>query len=253
MSAAPASVPDRALVERVFDSLADRYDFAVVVGTLGQDLRWKHALVRSVRPRPGERALDLACGTGLVVERLRRAVGRTGTVWGLDRNDPMLRGAVRRRGSGPWLRGTATALPVRTASVDIVTAAYLPKYVPREIWTAEVRRVLKPGGRFAAYDFAPPRRSALGRGYRGFVGWALPRLGRVVRSDAERWRELASFLRDAALGSPWESELAAALDRTGFVDVRWRVSLGGAVALVSARTPSVLELRANSAPTPQRV
>lgn len=228
---------DRRFVRGLFDWLAPRYDSVVVAYSLGQDLRWKHELVRRMHPIPGERALDLACGTGPISERLASALGEQGVV-GLDLNPVMIREAVHRAPQRPVLRGDAQKLPFRDRSFDLVSAGYLFKYVHLEEFVPEVRRVLRPGGRLGGYDFSAPLRATLsGRGYDLYLRHFLPWMGHRMDGGKGPWTQLMQFLASVAPESRWEDRLPAILHRNGFEDVVHEPSLGGAITWVWATVP----------------
>ncbi len=221
------------LVQRLFSWLAPRYEDALLLYTFGLDLRWKHVLLAPVRPRPGERALDLGSGTGLILERLRRRLGLHAVV-GLDPNRAMLLARDPRLRAAPRIQATTEALPLRSESFDLVTAGFLPKYVRLDPFAREVHRVLRPGGRLAVYDFSRPTPDVFGRLYALYLDRVLPWLGRRRDPAAPMWSTLLEFLRDIARQSGWEERVEPALRAAGFDLVRRRRALGGAVTWVWA-------------------
>lgn len=226
-------LPESEFVQGLFSWLAPRYDAALLLYTVGLDLHWKHELLAGLRPRPGERALDLACGTGLLMDRLARRLDRSSVV-GLDPNRTMLVLPDRRADEAPRVQGTAEALPFRTSSFDIVTAGYLPKYVRLDRLTKELCRVLRPGGRMAVYDFSRPTPDAAGRLYALYLDRALPWLGRRRGQASRTWSLMFEFLRDTAHESGWEERIGPALREAGFESIHVRPSLGGSVTWVWA-------------------
>jgi demethylmenaquinone methyltransferase / 2-methoxy-6-polyprenyl-1,4-benzoquinol methylase len=232
----PSSLPDRALVRDLFDWLAPKYDGAVTAYSLGQDLRWKWVLLQELAPRKGERALDLASGTGLIYERLEARLG-PGRVVGLDINRTMLRGSRRRDRGRRLVMADSVRLPFADESFDLVTAGYLFKYVALDRLAKELRRVLRPGGRFAGYDFsAPTPSSPSGLAYSVFLQRLLPILGRRP-SPRPGWDRLFRFLERLATTSGWEDRIVPALEATGFTGIRRRSALGGPVTWVWACRP----------------
>ncbi len=232
-------VPDRRFVRALFSALAPKYEEALLVYSIGQDLRWKHTMIDRLPLRPGDRALDLASGTGLVLDRLARQLGSSAVV-GLDPNRTML--TQPRPGSRPGalVQGNAERLPFRDARFDVVTAGYLFKYVDLDRLLREIRRVLRPGGRIGGYDFSSPRRDTTnGRLYAIYLTRILPWLGRHRRGSSVNWRELLDFLSDVAERSAWENRILIALESNGFVDIRRVPSLGGAITWVWARVDGV--------------
>lgn len=132
-------------------------------------LRWlfhenalRSRVVASADLRPGERVLDLGCGTGTLTIELKKAQPRA-TVIGLD-GDPEILVMARRKAARAgvdvrWDLGTAWALPYRTAALDLAVASLMLHHLtPSDRGRAlrDVSRVLRPGGRFLAADFGPP-------------------------------------------------------------------------------------------------
>jgi demethylmenaquinone methyltransferase / 2-methoxy-6-polyprenyl-1,4-benzoquinol methylase len=231
------SVPDRRFVGELFEWLAPRYDAALRLYSLGQDLRWKSELLRGLRSRTGDRALDLACGTAGIYDRLSRRLGPERVV-GLDVNVEMMRAAPPTSPRRQLVRGDAVRLPFEDRSFDLVTAGYLFKYVRREELAAELRRVLRPGGRFAGYDFSAPRPGTMAsRWYALFLLKVLPWLGRRRDRGGARWAGLLEFLGRIATGSRWEDEIERTLRSAGFEGIDLRPDLGGAITWVWATAP----------------
>jgi demethylmenaquinone methyltransferase / 2-methoxy-6-polyprenyl-1,4-benzoquinol methylase len=228
------SLPDRDYVRVLFDWLAPNYDVALFTYSLAQDLRWKAELVRRLRPRRGERALDLACGTGLIFDRLAMRLG-PGAVVGLDINLAMLGRARRAEPGRAVLRADSVKLPFRDGSFDLVTAGYLFKYVPLGRLSAEIRRVLRPGGRFGGYDFSAPIEGTIaGRLYRHYLHQVLPFLGRRIGRGDDSWESLLGFLAEVATTSGWEVRVKREFQQAGFDKVEQVPSLGGAITWVWA-------------------
>src|SRR5918992_5097831 len=122
-----------------------------------RDVVRRRALVRdAVAPRQGERILDVGCGPGYYVAELAEQVGDGGSVVGVDLSAPMLAVATQRcaeLANTEFREGDATALPVDDASCDAVVSVQVLEYVPDvEAALAEMRRVLKPGGRVILWD-----------------------------------------------------------------------------------------------------
>jgi len=221
--------PDRRFVRALFDWLEPNYESAVLVYTLGLDLRWKWELLHRLRPREGERALDLACGTGLIYRRLVRRVG-SGSVVGLDLNRAMLLHARRSQPDTQVVRADSVRLPFRDASFDLVTAGYLFKYVPLDLLGSEIKRVLKPGGRFGGYDFSAPLvERPSGWIYARYLHRVLPQVGRWRARGVDQWGGLFGFLSQIAAESGWEIRVEGAFHQAGFRSVGRVASLGGAI------------------------
>jgi demethylmenaquinone methyltransferase / 2-methoxy-6-polyprenyl-1,4-benzoquinol methylase len=231
------SLPDRRFVGGLFRELAPRYDRVLLAYSLGQDLRWKEVLVRRMRPVPGERALDVACGTGLILGRLARVLGASRVV-GVDLNRAMLLASTHADRAHLVLQANAEQLPLAAETFDLVTAGYLLKYVRLDRFFREVARVLRPGGRFGGYDFSRPMHgTALGTLYSAYLHRILPRVGRGGSHPPGDWREVFEFLGHIAESSGWESRVAGSLEGAGLAVREVRPSLGGAITWVWAAKP----------------
>ncbi|MCI4352630.1 MAG: class I SAM-dependent methyltransferase [Thermoplasmata archaeon] len=230
-----SALPDRRFVAALFQGLAPRYNGVLLAYSFAQDLRWKEILVRRLHPEHGERALDLACGTGLILDRLSMFLGESQTV-GADINRTMLRENDHTGARYRLVQADAQQLPLVSGSFDIATAGYLLKYVQLDRFFSEIARVLRPGGRFGGYDFSRPVRGTLaGTLYSVYLHRILPSIGRGRGKSAAAWRSVFEFLPQIAESSGWESRVSEALEGAGFVEIEVVPSLGGAITWVWAR------------------
>ncbi len=189
-------------VRGVFDSVADRYDLMNDLMSFGVHRLWKRFVATTSGVRRGQRALDLAGGTGDLAGLLARRVGPEGRVALADINQSMLRRGRSRlldRGIGPELVAVqcdAEALPFAAASFDAVTIAFGLRNVTRkERALAEMRRVLRPGGRLVVLEFCPQVLPVLRPLYEAYSFRVLPWLGERVAGDADSYRYLAESIR----------------------------------------------------------
>jgi len=142
-----------------------RYDLRLWFHTLGREGRFRREQVRLARLAPGESVLDVGCGTGGFAIEAARAVAPGGCVVGLDPSPEMIgwaRGKARRKRSRATFEvATAEALPFPDASFDVVTLSLVLHQLPSDALhagMAEIRRVLRPGGRLFALDIGGPQR-----------------------------------------------------------------------------------------------
>ncbi len=218
------------LVREVFDSVAPRYDLMNDLMSLGVHRLWKAALVRALRPRPGMALLDVAGGTGDIAVAAA-AEGAEAIV--VDINADMASaGRDRALDRGclevGWAVADAEALPFPDMSQDAVTIAFgLRNVTGRERALAEMRRVLKPGGRFFCLEFSQVAAPVLRAVYERYAFGVLPRLGAMVAGDAEAYR----YLAESIARFPDREALAGLMGAAGFGRVRWSILSGGVVAL----------------------
>ncbi|CAN0413581.1 unnamed protein product, partial [Phaeothamnion confervicola] len=163
---------------------------------------WKNTLVDVVNPRPGEKFLDVAGGTGDIAFRLLKRQGERPDVTVCDINPAMLEvgrdRAVDRGllGGLTWTTGDAETLPFPDRSFDGYTIAFgLRNVTDIDKALGEAHRVLKPGGRFFCLEFSKVTSPALGRLYDTYSERALPFFGKFVAKDADSYRYLHESIR----------------------------------------------------------
>jgi demethylmenaquinone methyltransferase / 2-methoxy-6-polyprenyl-1,4-benzoquinol methylase len=174
----------------LFAGLPGRYDRMGAILSFGQDPRWRRALVAAIDPRPGERVLDVATGTGLVASELAE---RRASVVGLDQSEEMLAVARERLGDRvTFVEGQAERLPFADAAFDALTFTYLLRYVDdRAATMRELARVVRPGGRIGMVEFGVPEAAPLRALWRVHTRVGLPLIGRLV---SPAWFEVGRFL-----------------------------------------------------------
>jgi len=212
-------------VAAMFDGVAKRYDVTNDVLSLGQDRRWRRAVLEAITPVRGERVLDLAAGTGTSSEPFAEAGAR---VVPCDFSLGMLEVGKAARPALPFVAGDATRLPFRDGTFDAVTISFgLRNVVAPEVALAEMLRVTRPGGRLVVCEFSAPTWAPFDRVYRGYLMRALPAVARAVASNPEAYVYLAESIR----AWPDQAGLAAQLAAAGWREPRWRNLSGGIVAL----------------------
>ena len=215
----------RADVAAMFDRVAARYDLANDVLSLGQDRGWRRLVVDAVDPRPGQRILDLAAGTGTSSEPFARAGA---TVVPTDLSLGMLSVGKSRRPALSFVAADALQLPYADASFDAVTISFGLRNVEDTAGALrELRRVTRPGGILVVCEFSTPVWAPFRRLYINYLMAALPRIASVVSSNPAAYEYLAESIQ----AWPDQPSLAAALSRAGWRDVAWRNLSGGIVAL----------------------
>ncbi|HLN64966.1 MAG TPA: ubiquinone/menaquinone biosynthesis methyltransferase [Symbiobacteriaceae bacterium] len=150
-------------VKTLFDTAAGRYDLTSTLISFGLFPRWHKAAMAHARLLPGQRVLDVACGTGCLTYRIARAVGDGGEVVGIDLSEGMLAQAKAKLAAyrGParvrFAAGNAMELPFDDGAFDVVTMAFALRNVaePARV-LAEMVRVARPGGRVLQMDIGLP-------------------------------------------------------------------------------------------------
>jgi len=218
-------------VAEVFDRVADRYDLMNDLMSLGLHRAWKAFAVDIARPRPGERVLDIATGSGDLAAALERRVAPGGEVWITDVNRRMLRrGRDRLLDAGslaPAVQCDAERLPFPERSFDCVTVGFgLRNMTRKDAALAEMARVLKPGGRLVVLEFSRVR-APLARAYDLYSFKLLPWLGEKVAGDAAAYRYLAESIRM----HPDQQALKAMMEAAGLSGVEIFNLAAGVVAV----------------------
>ena len=218
-------------VGHVFDSVAPRYDLMNDLMSAGLHRLWKAFAVRQADVRPGMRVLDIAGGTGDLALRFARQAGPSGQVWLTDINGSMLReGRDRLLDSGvlvPIVQCDAEALPFASDFFDVVTVAFgLRNMTHKDRALAEMRRVIRPGGRLLVLEFSRVW-APLAPVYDAYSFSVLPWLGKKIAGDSDSYRYLAESIRV----HPPQEALAKMMEQAGLESVQWFNLTAGVCAL----------------------
>jgi demethylmenaquinone methyltransferase/2-methoxy-6-polyprenyl-1,4-benzoquinol methylase len=231
--AAPTpGAPERAAVRSMFDRIAPRYDLLNRLLSGGTDVRWRRRAVDFLDVPPPARVLDVCTGTAdLLIEALGRGHRISGL--GVDLSHRMLvRGAGKLArgafaGRGALAQGDGERLPVRDGVFDGALVAFGIRNVGDPVAAMrEVRRALRPGGRFVVLEFSMPG-GVFGTAYRLYFRHVLPRLGGLVSGDASAY----AYLPASVVRFPRPEAFAGLMREAGFEDVRWRPLSGGIACL----------------------
>ena len=223
----------RAAVERMFSAIAPRYDFLNRLLSAGRDRVWRREAIRATRLPIDGRLLDVCTGTAdMALETARQFP--TATIAGVDFSGPMIdRGRQKVAGAGLADRvvlsvAPAEALPFPDEAFDAATVAFGLRNVPdRCLALAEMRRVLKPGGRAVVLEFTTPP----GRMFRRLYLWYFHRVLPVIGGLISGHRSAYAYLPASVGEFPPPKELTAWMEQAGFRDVSYRLLTGGIVAI----------------------
>jgi ubiquinone/menaquinone biosynthesis methyltransferase len=239
------STPDRKAryVARLFATIADRYDLITRLLSYGRDQHWKRRLIATAAIEPGERVLDLACGTG---DLAFAAAARGAKVVGLDLTPRMVHLAHARAHSGHagnvgnpgnvgnvgFTVGDMMSLPVPDASFDVITTGYGLRNVPvLDDAIREIHRALVPGGRVLSLDFNRPSSAPLRTSYLAYLTVVGSTVGWALHGDPDTYR----YIPESIKRYPGAEAVVGRLRDAGFREARWEPVLGGLMAIHVAR------------------
>jgi demethylmenaquinone methyltransferase/2-methoxy-6-polyprenyl-1,4-benzoquinol methylase len=225
-------------VNNLFAAIAPRYDMINDVQSFGLHRRWKQRVVELAAVDPGNRALDLCCGTGDIALAI---AARGATVTGLDFSEPMLGVAERRLAeaqkllsrageklSVDFLRGDAMRLPFSDASFDVVTVGYgLRNLASWETGLSEMARVAKPRARLIVLDFGKPDNRLWRAVYFSYLRLFVPVLGLIFCRNAGAY----AYILESLKYYPAQQGVAAKMRELGLAKVQIVNLLGGAMSI----------------------
>ncbi len=222
-------------VQGVFNSVASKYDVMNDVMSMGIHRIWKDAMMDWLAPRPGQRLLDVAGGTGDISFRfLKRAGYGHATV--LDLTEPMLVEGRQRAEADQmadslnWVVGDAMALPFDDNTFDVYTISFGIRNVtrPQEALN-EAFRVLKPGGRLMVLEFSQLPNDGLQKLYDLYSFNVIPRMGKLIANDYDSYQYLVESIRNF----PDQETFLGMVRAAGFENAKYRNLSMGIAALHS--------------------
>jgi demethylmenaquinone methyltransferase/2-methoxy-6-polyprenyl-1,4-benzoquinol methylase len=220
-------------VRAMFDRIARVYDLMNSVMTAGLHHSWRERAADLARLAPGDRALDVATGTGDLAVALARRVAPFGEVVGCDFSASMLEQARTKAPQLRWEWANALELPYPDASFDAATVGFGARnFSDLDRGLAEMARVVRPGGRVVVLEITTPTRPPLSTFFSIWFDRLIPALGRLT-GDPDAYTYLPSSVKRF----PGPRELAARMEAAGLADLRWLLTAGGIIALHSGTRP----------------
>lgn len=212
-------------VAEMFDTVAAKYDVMNSILSMGQDRRWRKAVLKKIDPQPGELILDLAAGTGTSSVPFAEAGA---TVVPCDFSIGMLEVGKQMRPELPFAAGDGMKLPFADEVFDAVTISFGLRNIHDPIaGLAEMRRVTKPGGRILVCEFSTPTWRPFETIYSNYLMRALPPVAKSISSNPDSYVYLAESIRSW----PDQRGLAIRMAEAGWGKVEWQNLSAGIVAM----------------------
>ncbi len=217
----------------MFDRISGVYDRMNSVMTAGMHHRWRERAADLAALQPGDRALDVATGTGDLAVELAGRVGQGGEIVGMDFSERMLELARRKAPAVRFEQGNALELAYADGEFAAAVVGFGARnFADLEAGLAEMSRVVRPQGRVVVLEITTPQRPPLSTFFGLWFDRLVPALGRLA-GDPDAYAYLPSSVRRF----PDPSELAERMAAAGLVDVRWILTAGGIIAIHAGTVP----------------
>ena len=212
-------------VSKMFDDVANRYDFLNDLLSLGRTKAWRRAVTSIIAPKPGMKILDIAAGTG---SSSRPLVDKGAEVTALDFSRGMIEQGRKQNKNIKFVQGDALKLPFEDNSFEVTTISFgLRNTSSTEIALKEALRVTKDGGRIVVAEFSHPVNPIFKKIYLNYLMKALPVIVKKISKNPDAYIYLADSIR----AWPNQAELASIMRDSGFKSVAWQDLTFGIVAV----------------------
>ena len=212
-------------VSKMFDDVANRYDFLNDLLSLGLTKAWRRAVTSIIAPKPGMKILDIAAGTG---SSSRPLVDKGAEVTALDFSQGMIEQGRKQNKNINFVQGDALKLPFEDNSFEVTTISFgLRNTSSTEIALKEALRVTKDGGRIVVAEFSHPVNPIFKKIYLNYLMKALPVIVKKISKNPDAYIYLAESIR----AWPDQAELASIMRDCGFKSVAWQDLTFGIVAV----------------------
>ena len=212
-------------VSKMFDDVANRYDFLNDLLSLGRTKAWRRAVTSIIAPKPGMKILDIAAGTG---SSSRPLVDKGAEVTALDFSQGMIEQGRKQNKNITFVQGDALKLPFEDNSFEVTTISFgLRNTSSTEIALKEALRVTKDGGRIVVAEFSHPVNPIFKKIYLNYLMKALPVIVKKISKNPDAYIYLAESIR----AWPDQAELASIMRDCGFKSVAWQDLTFGIVAV----------------------
>lgn len=219
-------------VQEIFNHISKDYDRMNAIISFKQHDLWRAQTMKKMALKPGQKVLDLCCGTGDWALDSVDAVGKNGAVTGLDFSENMLeiareKVALRADKNITLIQGNAMSLPFADESFDVVTIGYGLRNTPDYLTVLkEMQRVLKKGGKAVCIDTSHPTFPVYKQAFEFYFEKMMPLFGKVFAKSFEEYQ----WLQQSAKDFPDAKKLKKLFEEAGFTSVEYKLHGGGAVA-----------------------
>ena len=217
----------RDAVQGLFSRIAKNYDFVNRVMSFNRDRSWRKLAVSKLNLKPGNSVLDICCGTGDFFTPIRKQVGASGKIAGIDFCAPMLSQASAKDENSFLVLGDACRLPFVNASFDAITVGWGIRNVPDiELAHQEIYRVLRPGGTYVSLDCAEPESTVS----RKITGFGRTLMMNVLGASFRTGQEYA-YLNESSKRFKTRQELVQIMQQAGFDNVKFQDLMFGNICI----------------------
>jgi demethylmenaquinone methyltransferase/2-methoxy-6-polyprenyl-1,4-benzoquinol methylase len=212
-------------VSKMFDAVANRYDFLNDLLSLGRTKAWRRVVTSIIASKPGIRILDIAAGTG---SSSRPLVDKGADVIALDFSEGMLAQGRKQNRDIKFMQGDALNLPFEENTFDVTTISFgLRNTSNTSTALKEALRVTKVGGKIVVAEFSHPTNLIFRKVYLNYLMKALPVIARKISKNPDAYVYLAESIR----AWPDQAGLAQKMSDIGFKSVAWQDLTFGIVAV----------------------
>ncbi len=219
------------LVNKVFNSVAQKYDLMNDITSLGIHRSWKNDLINWIAPQSTQNLADIAGGTGDIAQKFIKAGGNAAHVFDINKEMIQIgKQKFKNLNKIAWTTASAENIPVSDNSFERATISFgLRNITDRNKSLQEIYRILKPGGRFICLEFSHIENDFLKRFYDAWSFKIMPLMGQKITGDKEAYTYLVESIRKF----PTQAEVSQMLSVVGFSRVKYRNLSNGIVTLYS--------------------
>jgi len=213
-----------AIVAKMFDSVAPRYEIITDLISLGQDRRWRRAATAALKVKPGDVVLDVAAGTGASSAVLARTGAK---ICAVDISPGMVAVGRHDHPNINFVVGDAQSLPFADETFDAVTVSFGLRNMPdpQRVLT-ELARVTKPGGRLVICELSTPPWPVLQFAHHIWMGRIMPIIAHLSTNPASY-----RYLTESIIDWPGPVVVAKWMANAGWRHISFKRLTGGIVTL----------------------